>query len=278
MSAIQLVQIRQPATANLMINSEDRTSGTMDNFIIQQKKSILNGFFHRVATTEVVLDWGVENIQATYGNNTFTVQVVAIGSPTYTVTLLDGFYTVEEALDAIVVGLNAAGTGLTWSIVNSPGTVSLHTATGTWRVLETTLSNQLHLDPDAPADSDAYIIAPDLRLYKYIDFVSAQLTYNQKLKDASTAPTERDVLCRWYMSWDNPPNLDGYGFPILMGYNAFNARRLFNPAKQIRWENNMPIGQIAFQVYGDDGQLLSKTSGLNTAFSQWLMTLQVSED
>jgi hypothetical protein len=38
----------------------------------------------------------------------------------------------------------------------------------------------------------------------------------------------------------------------------------------------MPIGKLAFQVYGSDGELLSKN--VLTDFTEWLMTLQVSED
>jgi hypothetical protein len=67
-----------------------------------------------------------------------------------------------------------------------------------------------------------------------------------------------------------------------MGYSAFQVRRIFSPPKQIRWEPNLPVGNLAFQVYGNrsggesellDFALISNAGGnIN-----WLMTLQVSE-
>lgn len=100
-----------------------------------------------------------------------------------------------------------------------------------------------------------------------------QLTYNQAVKDASTSPNERDVLCRWYFDYDNQTPTDGYGFPILMGYAPFCLRRLFNPPKQIQWETNIPVGNLSFQLYDDDGTLVPVNSR-----TEYLMTLQVSEN
>jgi len=269
---IQRVQIRQPATANLMVDSADRTSGSADSFTIQKNNSILNGFFHRIATTEVVLDWNVPNIQATYGSNTFTVAVT--GGGTATIVLPEGFYTVAETLDAIVAGLNAtSGIGATFSIVAGPP-VAL-TSTVAFTVTATTLSNMLGVEPSVAA-ARFVIIKPDLRIYKYIDFLSPQLTYNQDLKDGTTSSKDSNSLCRWYFAWGQTPDLDTYGFPILQGYTQFVERRLFNPPKQIRWENNMPVGQLSFQLVGPDGQLIGKET--DVTFLDWLMTLQVSED
>ena len=278
---IQHVQIRQPATANLMVDSADRTTtGSADNFTIQKKNSILNGFFHRIATTEVVLDWNVPNIQAAVGNNKFTLQS-GTNAP-YTVTLVDGFYTVSEALNIIVDTLNLASAtvGDTFVLqVNPPALISvgLINFTITQTPLSTALSFQTGLSQPAYK-----ITSPDLRLYKYIDFLSSQLTYNQKLKDATTSSLDNNVLCRWYFAWDESPVLDASGmFPVLQGYTNFVQRRLFNPPKEIRWENNMPVGQLAFQLVNDKGALLSSSVPLtyqSESLLEWQMTLQVSED
>ena len=160
------------------------------------------------------------------------------------------------------------------------GIVSLVSTIGTFEILQTNLSNQLGLTDqvDSGFDIEHLVQAPDLRNYSYIDFLSSQLTYNQKLKDASTNAADNNVLCRWYFAWDNPPQLDGYGFPILQGYTSFVERRLFNPPKQIRWESNMPIGQLSFQIVDENGFLLSATEPNIGAYFTWQMTLQVSED
>ena len=272
---IQHVQIRQPATANLMVDSADRTSGTWGNFSISRNNSLLNGFFHRVGTTELVLEWNQPNINEVVlsGVNQATV-TVTVASVAYTVTIPTGFYTVEEAFAALVALLTAESiSGATWTFTKIDGLNTLGAGVD-FAVSDTPLARRLDIyQPGADGVPARVVTKPDLRLYRYIDFVSAQLTYNQKLKDASTAPIVHDVLARWYFAWDSPPSLDGDGFPILMGYTPFVVRRTFSPPKQIRWENNMPIGQILFQVYNPLGSVIATNDENN-----FLMTLQVSED
>jgi len=267
--------IRQPSTANLMIDSTDQqiigANFNPWNFQIRKDAALLNGFFTRIATTEVVLAWEEPNIE-TDVNDTFTV-VVTSTTTSYTVTLASGFYTVAQCLDALVVALNAAGTGLTWSISGTGATTGL-AATAAFTIPSTQLAVNLRLVDPTSSTKSFVGESPDLRPYRYIDFVSADLTYNQDVKDAATSDTQPQVLCRWYFAWDEQPYTDDYGFPILMGYTAFTARRIFNPPKQIKWRPNQPIGNLAFRVLGMDGNVLGYDS---TTFSNWQMTLQVSE-
>jgi hypothetical protein len=129
------------------------------------------------------------------------------------------------------------------------------------------------MDLNAPIQG---VGCPDLRPTRFIDFVCSQLTYPQQLKDATTQQQTRDVLCRFYFAEDSPENYDEYGFPILMGYTRFVRRRIFNPPKYIKWDNNLPVGNLSFQVYGDDGNLLDGTE-VNKERNNWLMTLQLQE-
>jgi len=277
--------IRQPSTANLMIDSFDRTSSTAGNFIIQRSNSILNGFFTRIATTEVVLEWDLPNI-TTSVNDTFKA---TIGATQYSITLPEGFYTLAQCLDNIVLALNAK-TGIssvyTFAILQVGGNLYLTcvlfgTSTPQSYVLETNtlLIAQLGLRINLASASKqiGFMKQPDIRTYRYLDFVSSQLTYAQDLKDATTALSSRDVLCRWYLAWDNPPTLDKYGFPILQGYTQFQQRRLFSPAKQIRWSPNLPIGNLSFQVYFNTAGAQGADILLDDPRFEWLMTLQVSE-
>jgi hypothetical protein len=247
----------------------------------------MNGFFTRVATTEVVLEWFVPNITSALGTRTFSV---IIAGTTFDITIPTGFYTVQQALDSIVSFLNAkAGisTVYLFSIVNTANNganvsrVALKcvnvasTNPQSFTIVETLLSN--YLDFGTTAGSIQSIFAPDLRPYRYIDFLSSQLTYAQDLKDGSTNTQERNVLCRWYFDFDQQTTqTDGYGFPILMGYQPFTLRRIFNPPKQIRWEPNLPIGNLTFQVIDEYGNLVDN-SGNQRLDSNWMMTLQVSE-
>lgn len=276
------VTIRQPATANLMLDSLDRNINNDPscwNYQITKTNSIMNGFFTRVATTEVVLEWCYENIQAAEKNNTIVVNITGLsGNVTnQTITLLSGFYTVAQCLDTIARKMTdlSGTTGSAFTVVQLNGQTGIQISSGTWNLAsETILSGDLGLFPDTAAKTNYIGDCPDLRAVRYLDFVSSQLTYNQDLKDNSTQFINRDVLCRWYMAWDEAPVLDKYGFPIYMGYTEFRARRLFNPPKQIRWSNNQPLGNIAFSVYAPDGTLMP----VYDTVSNWLMTLQFSEN
>jgi len=267
------VTIRNPATANLLIDSIDRTSGSSADFIIRKNYSILNGFFHRLGVSEVILDWCVDNISAATDNNTFEVTT---GSGTFTVTLADGSYTVEQTLNAIITALNAAaGIGVTFSITAGVGFSILH-GTAAFTVLQTNLSQQLNIVVGVNS-VDHPVNCPVILPYTYIDIVSPELTYNQSLKDATTNYFEQNVLYRWYFAWDGPAPVDGLGYPILQGYQRFVARRVLPFPKQIRWENNIPVGQLSFQVYSSQGTILLPSQTQNGEL-EWKMTCLVSEN
>ena len=267
--------IRFPSTANLYIDSEDRSSGTSSSFTINKPTNILSGFFTRLAVNEVVLDYAVPNVQAFYGNNTFTVTTTGTGAGTYTVTLPDGNYTVKLALDTIVASLNTAIAGADPFSVSTPanGGVFLVVSAGTYAITPTTLSIQLDLSDPIVAQASKQVLDPRILNTKYLDITSQTLTYNQDLKDASTADNVRDVVYRWYLAWDNEGTYDAYGFPILQGYKPFIQRRSIAFPKQIKWDNIMPIGQLGFQVFDSQGDLLFADTG-NFEFN---MSLLVSE-
>jgi hypothetical protein len=286
--------IRQPSTANLMIDSYDRPRdnngvftpySTAGDFQITKNASILNGFFTRIGTTEVVLEWNIPNVDTDLNDFIY----LTIGLNQYTVVIPPLFYTVEQCLDNIVSIANAivgiAGVYL-FSITTQNNQYFLtctNVASGLGQnfIIETTslLQEQLGLRPYV-TNANKLIGqngGPDIRAYRYLDFVSNQLTYAQDLKDSSTSKNVRDVLCRWYFAWDGPTTYDGYGFPIFQGYQPFVQRRLFSPPKQIRWEPNLPIGNLAFQVYANTVQAQGGDILIDDERFNWLMTLQVSE-
>ena len=271
------VPIRQPSTANLMIDSADRTSGTASNFSIQRSNSILNGFFTRIGTTELVLNWFQPNISAYPTEDTL---VVTTTTATTTYVAPPANYTQADLINWVTEQLNLATSGITWAVENAPlgagtGLIAIvpdgNVTIGLAGSIATKLSIATVPVPYTPAVGIG-IAQADLRPFRYIDFVSTQLTYNQNVKDASTATIVRDVLARWYFAYDQPPTLDEYGFPILMGYSAFCLRRTFSPPKQIKWESNMPVGNLTFQLYNSAGALI-ETDG----DTSWQMTLQISE-
>jgi hypothetical protein len=276
--------IRMPSTANLMLDSADRDAiyTRANAFQITRPNAILNGFFTRIGTTEVVLEYSTPNISAAFANNTLTIDISGTGAPvTYTA---NGFFNAAELSDWVAAKLNAKGgtwtiaaappsTGLGAGAIISPAANTYVTFTGPIADALAISGSELYVGPTA--DASGVLISSvfvDLRPFRYLDFTSAQLTYNQDLKDSSTAPYPRDVLCRWYMAWDEAPAYDAYGFPILMGYAPFQLRRTFSPPKQIRWDNIQSLGNIAFEVWDNTNRLAPFNFNTN-----WLMTLQVSE-
>ena len=301
--------IRQPSTANLMIDSTDRKGfsvrggGNPANFTITKNENIMSGFFTRLAPNEVVLDWAMPNIQNYKGieNDVVAVYIPGYaGNSTQVIALTPGFYNVQECLDALVVGLQASyfGTtaGLTFSLYTNQSSApnkqrsgrarlicvdgSLNPVSFTFKATYTNnnysyLPSQLGI-PLEVAQSSFNIDKPNLVYTPYISFTSPQLTYNQALKDSSTALTTFDELYRWYFAWDGVPDYDLYGFAINMGYKPFVVRREIPYPKQISWTPNQPIGQLTFQVLDANGNIIN-TDGVN-GIMEWYITLLVSEN
>lgn len=279
--------IKVPATANLMVDSADRNEliingtdvSTPYNFTMARNQALISGFFTRIGTTEVVVEYCADNISETLNNNSISFDVSGIG--VISVTIPSATYTVAGVLDAIVEAVDdvsGSHSGAICRVIQQGGQTFLEFLVGgVFREAELADPTQKlveQLDILESPVGDFLINCPDLRPYRYWDFVCENLTQVQDVKDASTAPIVRDVLCRWYFSFDDPPQLDAYGFPILMGYTRFCLRRIFNPPKQIKWEQNIQVGNLVFSVYGDDQELVSATGGSDT---NWLMTLQLTE-
>lgn len=281
------VPIREPSTANLLIDSIDRTFNTnaptssSANFNISKNQNILNGFFTRLAVVEVVLDWCVPNVAPAFDNNTLTYYIGDDVGTQYTITLEQGKYTIATALTTIKTKLNqqsvAEGLGLNWQLVGDVPTTGFAalvlTLGGPVTFVESNLQNQLNLPLDEnqtefPAE------CPLLLPITYLDFVCEQLTYNQDLKDETTNNASRNTLYRWVMAWDGPSPVDALGYPIYMGYQSFRTRRYLAFPKQIRWEPNQPIGQLSFQVVASTGELVPVPV---VGEMEWNMCLQVSE-
>jgi hypothetical protein len=114
--------IRYPSVANLMVDSADRVSANYslcNDFQINKKNSLLNGFFTRVGATEVVMEWNTPNVSLELGGDiTYTVN-----GTNYPAGGLLGFYNIEEALTQIEGELDSKSgtTGVTVALNNLNG-------------------------------------------------------------------------------------------------------------------------------------------------------------
>ena len=297
----QTTTIRQPASANFLVDSLDRDDNSPDagNFSINKKNSLFNGFFNRLAVQEVVLEYGIPNVSQVNENDTFAFTYdFGAGPVVDIVSIPPGWYSVADALDTLVDQMNTAvGVPNAFKIVGTgfgPVSMDVDQAVvpgGTFEINEEGPAGQINnlgiqifsLELlDIGQNASYKILSPRILPYRYLDIVSPQLTYNQNLKDADTSQNSRDVLYRWYFAWDNEPNYyDAYGFPILQGYRQFVARRLIAYPKQIKWNANQPIGSIQFQVFNDIDELVLTSefpaSG-GVAELEFQMTFLLSED
>jgi len=271
------VDIRNPSTANFLVDSNDRDDDSFpssSNFTITKANSLFNGFFTRFALTEVVLTWMVPNISARAANNTMVVNGAL---PSVTITLPDGSYTVQQCLTQLVFELNKpapAGFGAGYFALRDstlvPGVQELYTtnATNFWISSSISVENgttvvglaqSLSLptftsSPGVGFTTNKYsIVSPNIVPYDYIDFTSPQLTSQQDVKDSSTAQYSPDVIYRWVFADDEPVGYDGYGYPILQSYKSFKLRRYLSFPKQLRWDPLIPLGQIQFQILDNTG-------------------------
>jgi hypothetical protein len=129
------VDVREPSTAYFLIDSADRnnynastvignptgadaTRASADFQITKPGQNLITGFFTRMAMTEIELTWNLFNV--TVANNKTNVRLREIATGTITdfpVEIPQGNYTVAEALDALVVAMNATVTGQTFTLV-----------------------------------------------------------------------------------------------------------------------------------------------------------------
>lgn len=332
------VDIRESSTANFLIDSMDRESynrsvvsfvgepipeSTSSDFLInKQSQSLVTGFFTRFAMTEIELAYNMPNIsplyldgsifkavpgtEINYGNNVTSLVMNNAGTLTIIndVSIPAGNYTVAQALDRLVVALNAATNLLAPNIFslidsttyrgkkviasavpytfaffrNSPQPNIGVAGGATFLNLAQALGLFTFNTVPGAAQCVAINIAgnPNLLLFNYLDICSSQLASQQKLKDATTSTFDsNDVIYRWVFANDEsyPVTYDTYGYPIVQGYLPFNSRRFIQFPKQIRWDPLIPLGQINIQIYTDKNVLLKQRPLLNSVEFKMLMLI-----
>jgi len=320
------VTIRPASTALLTIDSEDRFNnytekrrtnyadynGSPYNFTITKDESLMNGFFTRMAVTEVVFPTnGIPNINTQ--TNDIRVYWFPTGGPEedQTVTIPVGFYTphaLASTIQSVVAGTDPSLSSFTMTYgLNSQGIPSpqFHYITNnatkvafealpynsqaypypdTTRQLFDLLGMGPQNQPTAglPTVTGGYTGTTTCQGTRYVDIVCSQLCYNQPLKDASSQSIVRDSLCRLYLipnAYENTisPNDPNYAPP---GTVPTTIYRNFTLPKQIAWSPNQPMGQLTFEIYDDNGSILEPVTQTNGTSSniEWSMTLQVTEN
>lgn len=327
-----VVTTRPSSTAIFAMDSDDRYSDYNQRRVnpsypffvrITKKESLLNGFFKRLGVSEFRMYWTLPNISAAWGNNQINVGWLAGGVPPpagAVITIPDGFYTIQNFCDIFQVQLRAIpGNPLpNVTVVRAEdGTIVISTNTATTIqfgpiVTSVAIAKQRQLfDMLAFPLPTAFLAVvttgiPNMKATDYIDIVSPELTYNQELKDGTSASIVHDMLVRIYLDESckpiAPPTLTSTTAPPYdlvpsftngndqNGVLPFVLYRQFAYPKQILWNKAQPLGNITFEIYDDQGRSIqslwntayppaSSSTGYKYANSfAWNMTLLVSEN
>lgn len=301
------VSVRPSATALFTVNSADRYGTVADkrdatvsispyDFTIRKKESLLNGFFTRMGITEISFPLALPNV----GGSTTKLGVTKIISGVSTANVLTvdaSFYTPPEiaaelqtAIRALDATLSAATvvyspTGKPQFVINTNnGAAELsflpiaQSTTFPYPPEQVQLFDMLGMTAfNQSTTAGVFISNPTFfQKYQYFDIVSTLMTGNQNLKDSTSSPIDRNILCRLYVDYENSYNVPASNVDFApAGTTPINIYRKFPVPKFVQWDVKQPIGQLNFQVYDQDGVLLPDSP--LTANMDWKMSVLVSE-
>ena len=300
--------IRQPAYTALMVDSMDRYPQGFPDSIdhvtsssqwqLNANNYALNGYFTRVALTQVQFVWSLPTIIAGYNDSlSFTN-----ASGSYSATIPQGFYSCSMLSNAIAGAVNAAAgsTLLTSSTVGDGGNLIFTTASSNFlfdaphtygtsaegRFFQT--SGILPNYPMTPNSSGTiYTLTnapPSLLPTRYIDITSKYLTKFQRVKDTTTliVNNSQNILARVYafasggsIAYPFPPSsADASGNIIWTAPRPFVINQEFTNAKQLHWNPEEAISNFDITLYDEYGSLVPWTPQIG---SEYQFTLLCSE-
>ena len=247
---------------------------------LTSSQNYLNGAFTRVALTEFSFTWSIPTI--TNRNNLIGFAWDVSGNEDFdqavqtVFTLTNGWYTpaiLAATLQAKIRGIPGV-TGLGAATVTFDATTgSYYLNTGSTTTACFFRTNQAGTNPITLTEPNRIQLFDMMNWYapngslsqpyatrqrhisgvstllstQFIDIVSDNLTYSQDVKDGDTGEIVRDVVARIYLQGQD--NLS----PSSIGQSPFSIYRNFPFPKQIKWAQNLPIAQLAFNLYDDRG-------------------------
>jgi hypothetical protein len=231
----EAITTRPPASSLFCIDSDDRYSNYGQRrsaptypfrFTIQKPESLLNGFFKRLALSEFRMNWTLPNISSAWGNNQMIMKwrIGATPQTDAVITIPDGFYPVQAIADALDEIISSITPGFQVSVgdKNDDTLTFVGDQSGAneisfyFTAVTTPTTTGVNYSPVINANCrqlidmlniPAYttfqnVIStgiPNMRPMDYVDVVCSQLTYNQELKDSTSALITRDMITRIYL-------------------------------------------------------------------------------
>lgn len=295
---------RAPASAHLLIDSLDRYKNgyptaldpptSSSAWTLQLKSYVLNGYFTRLAVTQVQFQWNLPTIITDY-NDEF---IVSQGGVLSVATIPPGWYDYVSLAAMITTRLAAATPAPPVAVVTCAyneqfDAFSLATAGGGLTTIADVPSNILSkrfgittgLQYGSLGTGTALVIGsvPTMLATRFIDIRSSYLTKNQKVKDFTTLPENivSDIIARVYAM---PPNTTSAGKNVDYGTgtteNIFGRPWIMNISypvpKYIRWNSAEPISNFSIELLDDGGFPLYDLS--TATLCEYSITMIASED
>lgn len=294
------VPMRQPSVAILTVDTADRQrydatgfrtdNSPVNSLYINKQQPTLQGYFTRIALTELNMKWAIPNVNGY--NKTFTVFVEAIYTGGYegeiTCTVPEGFYTPTTLATALAIALNTTAQAAPYNIL--PADFLWNVRYNPVEQGGNTNSFVVENIAAAPLQSNPFTIIPknigsrdDLlnmmgfsglvegvspqfygsfasMLYTpYFDVVSNQLTKKQQVRDNSTSfITGQNLLARIYIAPDSIQPVPTAETNIL-GCRPFTLYREFIIPKQIYWDTKEFLNVIDLTLQDYKGNVLYET-------------------
>jgi len=299
------VSVRPSSTALFTVNSADRFGGIDEkrgtnlnlsspyDFTIRKQESLLNGFFTRMGITEISFPFSLPNVA---GSTAKVAVVYDTGTGPVTAIYTNfGFFTPSEIAASLQIFIRAldaslAAATVTYGAAGSPN-FTFQSLSATTLVLQpiaqspsafnyppnqVQLFDMLGMNGTIPAGTTLTGASTFFQKYQYLDIVSTLMTGNQNLKDSTTSPIDRNILCRLYVDYENSynvPTSDPLFAPA--GTTPFTIYRKYPVPKFVQWDVKQPIGQLNFQVFTQDGVLVENSALFGSM--DWKMSVLVSE-
>ena len=300
LSLDQGLDIRNPASAILGLNSRDRYANMVDsatkpsspfNCVLSSNQNFMTGFFQRIALTEIVFTWAIPTL--TGARNKMYINVAGVD---YLLTIPLTYYTPTTLAAAFQVQVRAIGGGAilpVFTCTSGPisGAFTALSNSATTFYFKTFSAVTTTSNPDATTvfemmNWNTFTLGgglaataqlsgwPTMLPTQFIDIVCSQITANQDVKDGTSQNVTRDVLARVYLAADSLTTN-----PELLGSEPFKIYRQYTYPKQIKFDPLLPIqGFLKFEIYDDAGDLLTQGNPLVDAdMPDWHITLLVSE-
>jgi hypothetical protein len=290
------VPTRMPATAILTINTADERRTDAENYtiapynpnriLINKQRNVIEGFFTRLALTEININWNTPNVIAApgYANNTLTLQRGnALGpGPVIDEKIIEvdeNFFSPIQLAQALTQLLNfGAGTfgSTSWDVQYTDKFAS-------FTIVENTLDIPFRIKVDnrgqkddlcnlmglsgAPSTFHKIIqggFAP-MCYTPYVDIISNQLTKKQNVRDAGTNITTGNALLhRLYLNQDDFTIRFDKSLPTpqlnvdtnILGCRPFVYHKEFQVPKQIFWDTKEFINVIDIELRDYKGRVL----------------------